>query len=166
MSAYTAIASQTLGSSASSVTFSSIPGTFRDLVLVVNGTITQTFGWPSLRINGLTSSIYSSVWMRGDGGSGYSGQESNQSEAKLTEVGIATNGRFSLIMNFLDYSTTDKHKSVLTRYDVAADGLSATASRCATTAAISSIQIRLIDAFGNSPQYGAGSTFSLYGVSA
>jgi hypothetical protein len=37
---YEAIATQTLGSAAASVTFSSIPGTYTDLVLVVAGTLT------------------------------------------------------------------------------------------------------------------------------
>jgi hypothetical protein len=37
VSAYTALANVTLGSSAANVTFSSISGSYRDLVLIVNG---------------------------------------------------------------------------------------------------------------------------------
>jgi hypothetical protein len=66
---YVAIAEQTLGTAAASVTFSSISGTYTDLVLVVTGTMT---GGPDIRcymqFNGDTGSklfklqYYSGNW--------------------------------------------------------------------------------------------------------
>ena len=55
---YTPLATVTLGTAASSVTFSSIPATYRDLILVVNAT-TSADGIPSLRFNGDSGNNYS-----------------------------------------------------------------------------------------------------------
>jgi hypothetical protein len=57
---YVAIAEQTLGTAAASVTFSSIPGTYTDLVLVlsVQDASGNTF---ALQFNGDTSTNYSTV---------------------------------------------------------------------------------------------------------
>ncbi len=62
----------------------------------------------------------------------------------------------------MDYSATDKHKTVLTRYGSAATDIQATASRWESTAAVNSVTI--FDVLGQT--YQVGSTFSLYGVIA
>lgn len=66
---YTLIQKQTLTSTASTVTFSSIPQTYDDLVLVqsskVNRTTGAQFGYTILNNNaaGTTSYLYNGVWM-------------------------------------------------------------------------------------------------------
>ena len=161
---YTAIASQTLGSSASSVTFSSIPGTFRDLVLVVNAWATSGSNQETLRFNS-NSSGYNMVTMRGDGSATSSFSYANQ--AKLYVDGnnnsISTSNDHVSIVQILDYAQTDKHKSVLWRSDTASISTVATAGRWANTAAITSLEIGIEGGGGN---FAAGSTFSLFGVSA
>jgi hypothetical protein len=62
----------------------------------------------------------------------------------------------------MDYSATDKHKTVLSRYGNSSTEVDMAASRWADTSAINSIQILLADA----ETYSAGSNFSLYGVIA
>lgn len=156
---YTAIASQTLTSSASSVTFSSIPGTFRDLVLVAQATTTgATTRAIRLQFNSDTGSNYSVVNMSGDGSSASSTTSTTTSftvgPCAMTIVGQG-------IMQIMDYSATDKHKSVLTRNDNAEGSLTAYAQRWANTSAVTSIYL-----FPNLDSFAAGSTFSLYGVSA
>ena len=66
---YQAIASQVLASTAASVTFSSIPGTYTDLKLVfsMRSNASNFFDYPYLAFNGDSSTNYSSLYLRGDG---------------------------------------------------------------------------------------------------
>lgn len=64
-------------------------------------------------------------------------------------------------IDIFDYATTDRHKSCLARMDAAFNGTTASATRFASTAAITSITL-----VPNGVNFTSGSTFSLYGVSA
>jgi len=152
---YTPIANTTLGSSATSITFSSISQSYRDLVLVINGP--AMFGDVSLRLNSDSGNNYSYVVMYGTGSSSLSGQASSQSLAAISYN--AASSPFSVIVNFLDYSATDKHKTLLSRGNQADAYVLAYADRWANTAAITSIQI-----LNNT--YPVGTTLALYGVAA
>jgi hypothetical protein len=153
---YTALATVTLGASAASVTFSSIPATYRDLVLVANYFGTSN-SYTSIRVNGLTTGIYNRVVMYTPT---LSASVANATSMDSGEV--STSARTFDIYHFMDYSATDKHKSMLFRTnDSNTAVLSAQAGRIATTDAITSILI-----FPNSGSYAATSTFSLYGVIA
>jgi hypothetical protein len=151
---YVALATTTLGSSASSVTFSSIPATYKDLIVIVNGTGTgtMTFG---VQFNGDTASNYSYVEMTGDGSTATS------SSGSLSQALI---GRFTgtlsvAIGQIMDYSATDKHKTVLGRGGASNELVRASASRWANTAAIN--QVRVIPL---SSSFATGTVLSLYGV--
>jgi hypothetical protein len=84
---YEPIATTTLGSASTTITFSSIPATYTDLVLIVVGT---SSGSASLffRLNGDTGTNYSSTILQGNGSSASSLQNSSQTE-------IATNAEFN-----------------------------------------------------------------------
>jgi hypothetical protein len=158
---YTPLATITLGSSASSITFSSIPATYRDLVLVVNATIPNE-GVPRARVNGDSGSNYSRVDMYAEPSGVYS-NAATQTYFDLGRSGTGFTGSlFMCVINFMDYSATDKHKTVLGRNsDDNTRALAATAQRWANTAAINQIQVIL-----SANTYAAGSTFSLYGIKA
>lgn len=159
MSAYTAIASQTLTSAASSVTFSSIPQDFRDLVLVCSVSVSSN-AYIRMRFNGnTTDSNYFQVNMAGPGsGSGlsYSGNQAFIQDAITYDSSL-----HNLIINIMDYSVTDKHKSSLARSNGAATATVASATRFANTAAVTRIDLVPADV-----NFLSGNTFSLYGVSA
>lgn len=153
-SAMVALATTTLGSAASSVTFGSIPATYRDLRLVVNaygpGGDNSYF-----RINADSGANYSWVSMRGDGSTTASNATSSATEIYITTLGTAmTTG----IAEIIDYSVTDKHKTVLTRGNDTTAWIQARASRWANTAAVTSIAVTC------GGTYSTGSTFSLYGI--
>ena len=158
--AWEVIGSQTLSSASASVTFSSIPSGYRDLVLVFEVKGATTNAYTGLRFNGDSGSNYSYVNMRGNGSSALSnsGTLNNAavgavfSEASTTEAATA-------IVQIMDYSATDKHTTLLTR-DKSVGIVSASAVRWANTAAVTSIQI--LDTGG--ANYAAGSTFSLYQI--
>ena len=157
---YTAIASQTLGSSASSVTFSSIPGTFRDLILVVNLQISGSQA-AYLRFNG-NSSDYNYVTARGNGSTAASYSAASQSSLDLIQNDSDAGNNSNFIVQIFDYAQTDKHKSVLSRHSHATErGARMTAGGWGNTAAINTV---LFTSLGGT--YLAGSTFSLFGVSA
>jgi hypothetical protein len=153
---YTALANITLGSSASSVTFSSIPATYRDLVVVVDGTISAGGGeLVFVNFNGdTTSGNYSAVTAVGDGSAASSGTSPRR-------FGLHYPARSSTIASIMDYSATDKHKTYLSRSGSAANALEMDAGRWANTAAITSVKI-LVDANA----FASGTSFALYGIAS
>jgi len=153
----------TLGSSASSVTFASIPQTYRDLVLVM---FSKSVGSPTaanLKIwfNGDTGSNYSNLRMYGNGSSALSGTGSTtffESWLDSTAEFTATN------IQIMDYSAADKHKTALTRANLSSLQVQASTHRWASTSAISSIEIESSD--NGTDLFAVGSTFSLYAIEA
>lgn len=156
---YIALATTTLGSTDTSVTFGSIPGTYRDLVLVaaITSNVTTDIDF---RFNGSSASVYSQVIMSADGSSDYSPSGSG-TYLRPTYYGGATAAvGNNVIMQIMDYSATDKHKSILSRTSNANDGVDAAAGRFAVTDPITSIEIFNI----SGRIWQIGSTFSLYGI--
>jgi hypothetical protein len=115
---YEAIATQTLGSAAASVTFSSIPSTYTDLVVVcslpANGTSNNSDGF-RFQLNGDTGSNYSATWLTNSGTSPVSSRESSATKGRLGNVSQTTNDVGTLIAQFLNYANTTTYKTVLGR---------------------------------------------------
>ena len=155
---YTPLASLTLSASAASVTFSSISQAYRDLVLVVSGAISSGGESLRLRFNGDTGANYSYAYMAGTG----TATESSSSPSNTFIMAFYNESTSTMMTgSIMDYSATDKHKSVLFRGDNASARTMATAGRWANTAAITSIVV-----FPQSATWTAGSSFSLYGIVA
>jgi hypothetical protein len=150
---YIALATVTLASSTTSITFSSIPATYRDLVLIgysLSGTGVRGFG--TLRFNGNTSD-YSRTEMVGNGTSAV-----GFAAANLIPITYGT-VRAAQIIHIMDYAQTDRHKGVLYRNSLANDGALLGSGRWGNTAAINNVSL-----ISFSENFGEGSTFSLYGV--
>lgn len=157
-SAWTPIANTTLGSNTGSVTFSSIVGSYRDLVLVVQGTTTSGQN-VTLQFNSDTGNNYSIVYMAG----GNAGQSTNSVTTTYMYANYYANWdttQANITANIMDYTATDKHKSVLIRDNSTSTYTEAIAGRWANTAAITSIKVAASSLFAT------GTTFALYGVSA
>jgi hypothetical protein len=150
---YTPLATVSLASTASSVTFSSIPATYRDLIIVVTGTTSVNQG-ALVRFNG-DSGNNSQVAMYGNGSSAASFAEANNSSLQMYTV------QSQATIQVMDYSATDKHKTTLVRSGGQSSSTFAFATRWASTAAITSIALSTA-----SGTFSSGSTFSLYGVIA
>lgn len=154
---YDLLDSTTLASATASVTFSGISGSYGDLILRVQGG--GSGGGPvSFEIypNGDTSNG-TMVYMENFNNSVGSGT--------FTRLLFTLDAQDSLaIMQFMDYSATDKHKTILARYNnpntATNYGVAAYAGRWASTSAITSIQ--LTDAGGQT--FDAGTTFYLWGI--
>jgi hypothetical protein len=156
---YIALATVTLGSTTGSVSFSSIPATYRDLILVFSGISTAETG-VTMRFNSDSGSNYPYVIMDGYGsgsGSSFGGTDSS------VNVAVINTGISLARLQIMDYAQTDKHKTVLASVNAAAAGYVRTAAaRWANTNAINTIA--LAPTGGRS--FTSGSTFSLYGVAA
>ena len=75
---YEPISTQTLGTAPTTVTFSSIPQTYTDLVLVFNSKST-TLNYPYLTVNSDTGANYSRTYLAGSGSAATSGRQINPS---------------------------------------------------------------------------------------
>ena len=164
VSAYVPLATKTLTvGTAQEVNFTSISQAYRDLICVINVLSSAgTGGVTSNQINADAGSNYSLVYMSG------SGSAASSSTATGTTynagIDISTTSPANGIFQFMDYSATDKHKTILIRSNQTASDagftMGARAVRWASTAAITQFRIRANTTFA------IGSTFTLYGVSA
>lgn len=153
---YTPLANITLGSSAANVTFSSISGSYRDLILVGQG-LSSTASGINIRFNSDTGSNYNQIVMYGDGSSVASSSSSSQTSFQVGRFDNSTLANFTA--NFMDYSATDKHKTSLHRYNSSGVLTAARTSRWAATSAITSFVLYL-----DSGTFNSGCTFALYGI--
>lgn len=161
VSAYVPLANITLSSNASTVTFSSISQSYRDLVFVLRQTTTGT-AFSRFRINGDGAGNYSYVTMESAGGNALSNQASGANEIPLPTG--SSSDSFSWWLNriyFLDYSTSFKGQTGFMRTDNPEDRVAAVSFRWGVSSALSQVQF-----IGNNQPFAAGSTFALYGVTS
>lgn len=158
-STYTSIATTTLGSAAANVTFNSFSG-YTDLVLVFNGKCTSTGGWNLfLQFNGDTGTNYSATSMYGDGSNAASGRGSGNAAVGGYFVDGTNPG--TVIVNIMNYSNSSTNKTIIGRGSNTGVGTDARVGLWRNTAAITSMLI-----YSNGGNWQAGSTFTLYGITA
>jgi hypothetical protein len=155
---YTLIDSVTLGSSASGVTFSSIPAG-GDLVLAAD-VIKSTNSRVYLKINGDSGTNYNNLVFAGTGSAAF-GDDQNNADYYWLSQGGSSGGTAQFAINFMDYSASDKHKSFLVRWGIHSTAVSANIGRWASTSAITSLAITVESPAG---VFAAGSTFFLYHI--
>lgn len=155
ISTYEPLETIVLDNAASSVTFFNISQDYRDLVVVINGTAT---GFESIifQFNGdTTDANYANVLMYGDGASAGS-TSGNGGKGGLIQTTLSNS-----IAQIMDYTATDKHKTFISRGNVAGNQTRATASRWANTSAITSIRFHV-----GAQSFNAGTTFELFGIAS
>jgi hypothetical protein len=166
-STYTKIpgASITLGSNASSVTFSSIPQTYTDLIIIANVKGTTGGNGTCVQFNGDTGGNYSYTLIDGNGSSATSSGAQNQGNI---QSGLVDNVGWGVqIIQIMNYSNTTTYKNVLGRGNDtlqlrATSGLWKPTTGSATQA-ITSITVL---SSPNAYNFITGSTFNLYGIAA
>jgi len=162
-STYTPIATTTLGSTATSYTFTSIPSTYTDIVLV--GNFGVTVGGNSLRVqvgNGSidTGANYSYTFMYGNGSSALSSRYSPDTSIYSGYASTA-NLQNQWNMSFQNYSNTTTKKTVLERFNDASTATTAVVGLWNNTSAINQIRVLTLG-----DPFSIGSTFTLYGIQA
>jgi hypothetical protein len=155
---YTPIATTTLASTSTSVTLSSIAGTYTDLVLVTNGN-TAANSNTYLQFNGDTATNYSITRMSSNG-SATSARTTSASKINLDAFGFyVTAFSANKIISIQNYSNTTTNKTVLIRSN-STSGTDAVVGLWRSTAAITSLT------FTSDSAMQIGSTFTLYGIKA
>lgn len=160
---YTPLANVTLGSSAATVTFSSISQSYKDLVLIIENakTVSGTMNL-NLRFNNVSTSTYSTINIWGNGASIGSTDLTGRTEANLSGATdfLTNDSVWAGAANIMNYSATNTHTSIVSRGNRSENGVSASVNRWADTAAITSITLAP-EFFGS---FAAGTTMALYGV--
>jgi hypothetical protein len=162
---YVSIASTTLTANQNGLTFSSIPSTYTDLVLVYQAkSVTGTGAFDVYaQFNSDTGTNYSARLITNDNGTTFNYFTSNAPSMLSDFAGSVADGVFNLnIMHFMNYSNTTTYKTVLTRAGRASGtggGVDMLVGMWRSTAAINTIYL-----IGNS--FATGSTFNLYGIKA
>ena len=155
---YEPIATTTLSSSQSSVTFSSISGSYTDWIVVVAGTVSAGVAI-QLQFNDDTGTNYSETDLYGYG-SGYgSGRGSNETGAYCGDMGTVQS---NTIIQIMDYSNTTTYKTVLSRGNSTNGFAIARVAMWRNTSAITKVLAKL----SSSATYSSGTVVTLYGVLA
>jgi hypothetical protein len=165
---YTPIATTTASGSVSTITFSSIPTTYTDLVIVENGNLSGSANRCSLLIRVGNGSVdsgtnYSNTQLAGNGTSAYSGRGSNEA---YCFAGVISEKVGTVITNIMNYANTTTYKTFISRGNslgqTASQDISAMVNVWRSTAAINTIQIFAADG----TNYSSNTTFTLYGITA
>lgn len=160
-STYTPIATTTLGSAQTSYTFTSISGSYTDLVLVANTATNTSSNYYLIQFNSDTGSNYSSTHLRGSGSAASSTRYTSQTSI-FTSMGstIDTTKLGSImIAQIMNYSNSTTYKTVLIRDNNAATEVDAAVGLWRSTSAITSIKVSI-----GANNFDTGSTFTLYGI--
>ena len=164
-STYCPIATTTVsGTSTTTVTFSSIPSTYTDLVLVTNSG-SSTASDLNFELNSNQGNSYSWTTLGGDGSSAYSARYTNQTySGRLNYVGYQSTNNYSqvVIAHFMNYANTTTYKTILSRSSNASLGTDAVMNLYRSTSAITQIKLLLASNW----YFLSGSTFTLYGITA
>lgn len=163
---YSPIATTTLGSAQASVTFSSFSG-YTDLVVVCSVLMATNNNNLKLQFNSDTGTNYSNTWLSMYGTSSVqSGRQSSVAQVSIgLPTGFSSTNPGTAIINVPNYANTTTYKTVLYRMGAAAVGASdgevtATVGLWRNTSAITSLTLT------GSTNIAAGSTFTLYGITA
>jgi len=151
---YEPIATTTLGSNSNTVTFSSISGSYTDLVLIMNFSLTAN-DEVRIRFNSDTSTNYSRVYFEGNGST--TGTNVQGSVGNIQILGRST--RMTNIVNIMNYSNTTTYKPILARFSSSIVGAEVGLWR--STNAITNISV-----YTDTNPFVSTSMFTLYGIKA
>jgi hypothetical protein len=166
---YEPIATTTLGSDTADFTFSSISGSYTDLVLIMNfrNTKSDSFSYPRIQFNGDTASNYSQTALYGNGTSAVSARQSNLTSLNLYE-GTGDSAAASIfgpiIVNIMNYSNATTYKTILVRGGSPAGTITSTQVELWRKSPEAITSIKIFDGAGFNIK--SGSSFTLYGIAS
>ena len=167
-SSYESIASATGTGSSGTITFSSIPATYSHLQIRCNARTDAGFSsdFIQFRINSDSGANYTYHGLEGDGSAASAFAGTGETVAlgtTITGASASANIMGSAIIDFIDYATTTKYKTVRHFGGTDRNGTGATrlqSNLWLNTSAISTITITSF----RSANWTTSSTFALYGI--
>lgn len=164
---YESISTTTLSTAQANVTFSSIPATYTDLVLVSNCGGSSSDYIQIVLNSDSGNTLYSGTYLLGSGSSIQSGRYTSGTGSFIYWIGGSTStGTTSTgivaVYNFQNYSNTTTYKTVLSKAANSGNTVGVQVGVWRNTAAINSIQIKM----AAGANIVSGSTFTLYGITA
>lgn len=159
-STYTPIATTTLGSAQSSITFSSL-GSYTDIRLVLKTVSPSNSDSLAIRLNGDTGSNYSSTILGGNGSAA-------GSERRTSTTAIFVSNNYVNVVDgvatfdFMNYGNSTTYKTVLMRSGNAANSTTASVGLWRNTNAVTSIEVYILSGY----TFGAGTQATIYGIQA
>ena len=163
-STYEKIATSTIsGTSTSTVTFSSISGSYTDMRLIISAK-TNSGSADTLLVAVNTSSSISRSYLIGNGSTATSGRQgAGEPGLYVDNIPISSSSSYNATtMDFFNYSNATTYKTVLSRLNNAEASVRLTAYLIPSTSAITSITLTM----ASTANLGNGSTFTLYGIKA
>lgn len=161
---YEPIATTTLGSAASSITFNSIPGTYTDLRLVIVSLNSSNNQDGKLTFNNDTATNYSTTHLYGDGSSAGTYRETTVAYMTIFSLSnIVSSGASMAQVDIFNYAgSTNKTALIQTANDKNGSGsVARSVGLWRSTSAITRLDLALTA--GN---YNSGTTATLYGIKA
>ena len=159
---YEKIATNTLTTTTASITFSSISGSYTDLVLIFQGGVDTSNGGLRMELNSDTGSNYSQTSLAGDGTSAASARNSNVTQARISsDFGMVNNLNYNSITSLNNYSNSTTYKTWLSRNNLSSAGAESVIGLWRNTAAITSIKL-----VPSANSFASGCTFTIYGIKA
>lgn len=159
---YEAIASYTVPSSASSYTFTSIPQTYTDLILIINGTASSADNALDMQVGNTsidTGSNYSTTAIYGTGSAAASYRATGDTKM---DIGRADTTSGASIIHIQSYSNTTTYKTILSRGNDSSLVI-ATVNLWRSTSAINTIKV---GRFSSGGTISTNTTLALYGIKA
>lgn len=161
---YVALASTSLSSTSSAISFTSISQAYTDLVIVASMRLSAgSTGHLCFNATSPSGTSYEILYFSGNGSAFQSKDIANGASVRLGEVygsGINSTNFTVMIASIGDYAATNKFKSVIVNYAEVADEISLTGGTWHDTSAITSIGITS----GSTGHFVTGCSFSIYGI--
>lgn len=156
---YEPIATQTVGTAVSSVTFSSIPQTYTDLVLITSGTSTGA-AQMTLRFNSATTN-YSTVVMSGNGTATDARRISGLTYLQLGYHDYFSSSQSNALTYIMNYISTTNKKTVLNRTSNGSLGVGLSVGMWSDISAITTVDVLPL-----ASTWATGTVITLYGIKA
>jgi len=158
-STYTPIATYTATGTPTSYTFSSIPGTYTDLVIVIDGYMATGSGaYIAVQFNGDTGSNYSTTDLSGNGSTAQAAQFTSQTSGI---IGAFYLSQANIICSIQNYANSTTYKTAISRSNASSNNTRADVNLWRSTSAITSVKV-----LAQSDTIANGTTLTLYGIAA
>ena len=167
-SSYESIATVTAAGGETSLTFSSIPSTYKHLQIRGIARSTTSTSSAAIRLNSDTSTNYAAHWLYGDGASASASGSANRSniwvQAYYPGSAYSSSMYGATIVDIHDYASSTKNKTIRTFNGLSTNSASDNLVNLVSGVWLNTNAITSVEFYFNGETIAAGTTFALYGI--